>query len=187
MPFCYVTCNKRSNAYVSLALPELGVIWTYSWDHAEWGRLSFCLDHNSFIIKPWCCVLVSLFFRREAADQAFDFFGLIRQNILNLPNSLGHFLLSPNMLYPFFLFDYTNQKEGRNCPDIQSLKSEPASQTVPWTPALAPSSFFLSLLAGGSRKVVLSEAGPQGSLWDRQCWATAFPLPCLPPVWLWWL
>jgi len=56
-------------------------------------------------------LLVSLFFGGEAADQPFDLFGLIHPNILNVCNGLGHFLLSPNTLYPFFPFDYRNQKQ----------------------------------------------------------------------------
>lgn len=55
--------------------------------------------------------LVSLFFRGEASDQSSDLFGLIHPNILNVCNGLGHFLLSPNKLYPLFPFDYTNQKQ----------------------------------------------------------------------------
>lgn len=59
---------------------------------------------------------MSLFFRGEEADQTFDLFGLIHPNILNVCNGLGHFLLSPDMLHPFFPFDYTNQKQDCSCP-----------------------------------------------------------------------
>lgn len=102
------------------------------------GDFHFALTPTALLPSPDAvfvlAFLVSLFFRGEAADQASDLFGLIHPNTLNVCNGLGHFLLSPNKLYPLFPSDYTNQKQHWNCPDVQSPKSKPASQAVLSTP-----------------------------------------------------
>lgn len=91
------------------------MLWMHCCVHTERGRPSFCPGSKDFITKPSAAFLlaslVSLFFRGEEADQAFDLFGLIHPNLLNVCNGLGHFLLSPDMVHPFSPFDYTNRKQ----------------------------------------------------------------------------
>lgn len=163
------------------------------------GDFHFALTPTGLLPSPDALFLlafhVSLFFREAAADRAFDLFGLIHPNILNVCNGLGHFLLSPDMLYPFFPSHYTNQKQDWNCPDVlQSPKSEPASQAVPWAPGRMEGKrhlhlvlFFLSLSAEGSREVGHWALGPWRSGWGSQRQATTSPLPAPPPVPLWWV